>query len=254
MGGREEMISRGIQRGLNDFWAALLFLSTLHLPVKVDFDATAMKRFFPVVGVVLGFIVASCDHIFYMVFPRGVVSFLDVVVFILLTGGLHLDGLGDAADGIFSGASVDRALEIMKDSRMGTMGVLALLCVIGIKWGGIYGLGGKRFLCLCLVPAYSRTSMLIGMRYLPYCRKMGTARDFFEKEVGISTFYPFFTVALFSILLGWACVALNLAFVIICWAMVLFYKKRLGCITGDTLGAMCELSEALLFLVTSALL
>ncbi len=241
-------------RSLDEFFSALFFLTTIYLPIHVEFDASRIKRFFPIVGLVVGLVVASFDLVFSKVLSSSVVSFMDVVVFILLTGGLHLDGLGDAADGIFSGASPERALEIMKDSRVGIMGVLAVVCVIGIKWGGIFDIHTKRFLSLCIVPAYSRTAMLLGMKFLPYCRKEGTGKGFFDAPISLSTFYLFFPLVLLSLMLGWGAIVFNMAFLTITGALILFYRKRLGCITGDTLGAMCEVVEALLFLTLAMVL
>ncbi len=233
---------------IDDFFSALFFLSTIHFPIKVDFHATRIKKYFPVVGLFLGFLVASFDAIFSRVLSSPVVSFLDVLVLILLTGGLHLDGVGDAADGIFSGKSREKALEIMKDSRVGIMGVLAVIAVIGIKWGGIFDISSHRFLALCVIPAYSRTSMLFGMRFLPYCREEGTAKNFFESKKILPTLPLFIPVLFLSLWLKDGAVVLNGVFLLFTFLILFFYKRRLGCITGDTLGAMCEIVEAILFL------
>lgn len=176
-------------------------------------------------------------------------SWLDVTLLIVLTGGLHLDGLADTADGIFSHRPLGEKLKIMKDSRIGAMGVLAIIIFLGIKYFGIRDIGSSRFLKICLIPAYSRVSMLIAMRFLGYCREMGTAKGFFESPVKPTEFVPFIPIMLASIYLGKGFILLNSLFFIVTFLLICFYKKTLGCITGDTLGGMCEVVESILFLI-----
>jgi adenosylcobinamide-GDP ribazoletransferase len=106
------------------------------LPVKVNTE-TGREDFgkglalAPLVGLVLGaLLVAGLNYLLPLLFPPLVTAVLTVSVYILLTGGLHMDGLGDTADGVFSNRPAERALEIMKDSRVGTNAVIALILVI----------------------------------------------------------------------------------------------------------------------------
>ncbi len=234
---------------LTAFKAAVQFLTTLPVGGDVRFQPRAMSAFFPLVGLLLGLLLAGFDAIGTRLWSQEVVSGLDVVVLLVLTGALHVDGLGDSADGLFSHRSRERALEIMKDSRIGVMGLVTIVAVLGMKWGGISELHGQRWLVLCLVPAYSRAGMLIGMRVLPYGRpEGGTGRDFCHRQVSLKTYWALPLLGVLSLFLGWRALVINGLFVLTTAGLLWFYSRKIGCITGDTLGAMNEVLEAVLFL------
>lgn len=110
------------------FIAALQFLTRLPIPVQVADDPGVFRRstvFYPAAGLVIGGMVAGIGYGASFVFPAPVNAALLLCIWVLLTGGLHLDGLMDTADGLLSHRSRERMLEIMKDSRVGAMGVIA---------------------------------------------------------------------------------------------------------------------------------
>jgi adenosylcobinamide-GDP ribazoletransferase len=225
--------------------SALQFITILPLGKGKSFDPPKMVPYFPLVGILLGLLMAGFDAIIIRFWAPPVVALLDIILLAVLTGAFHIDGLGDTADGLLGPRSRDKALEIMKDSRIGTMGLVAILFGLAIKWGGIASLGYNRSIFLIIVPAYARAGILFGMRYLPYGRPDGTGKPFFRHFGGL-----LLPVGL-SLLLGLKALWLFLAFAIIIGSILFFYKKRMGCITGDMLGAMTELTEAGLFLVAS---
>ena len=216
------------------------------------FDPEKMIPFFPIVGIILGLLVALLDQIFLLLWSKPVASLLDVLFLIIITGAFHLDGLGDTADGLYGRRTKGKALSIMKDSRIGAMGIVAIICGLSVKWAGIIGLDAYRSLLLIIIPAYARGSILFGMRFLEYGRNDGgTGQPFFEKKLMITDFFWLLIPVLLSILLGFKVILLNLVFLIIITGIILFYKKKIGCITGDMLGAMVEITEAGLFLFAS---
>ena len=219
---------------------------------KADtFDPPKMVPYFPLVGLLLGVLVALFDTLVTRFWAPPVVAILDVVLLAVLTGAFHLDGLGDTADGLFSPRSRDRALEIMKDSRIGVMGLVAIVFALGIKWGGIQGLDAHRSLLLVIIPAYARAGILFGMQLLDYGRTDGTGLPFFKNKLNWASHWGLLIPVCLSILLGWKAIWLNLMFAVIVGTILLFYRKRMGCITGDMLGAMTEVTEAGLFLIVS---
>jgi adenosylcobinamide-GDP ribazoletransferase len=128
----------------------------------------------------------------------------------------------------------DKALEIMKDSRIGTMGLVAILFGLAIKWGGIASLSYNRSIFLIIVPAYARAGILFGMRYLPYGRPDGTGKPFFHAKLSWRRHFGGLLLPIgLSLLLGLKALWLNLAFAIIIGSILFFYRKRMGCITGD---------------------
>jgi len=216
------------------------------------FDPKGMVRFFPVVGIILGILVSAFDQAVLRLWPGPVAAILDVIFLVVVTGAFHLDGLGDAADGLLGHRPREKALSIMKDSRIGVMGLVAIVCGLSMKWGGIMGLDAHRSLLLVIIPAYARGGMIFGIRFFKYGRPDGgTGHALFGDTLKLSSFGGMLIPVTISLFLGWRGLWLNLIFVIITATVLQYYKKRIGCITGDMLGAMTEITESMLFLLVS---
>lgn len=240
-----------IQDSLYGFRGALQFLTTLPMGQSEIFNASAMIPWFPIAGLAIGFIVALFDFLALFIWVPSVVAVCDVILLAVFSGALHLDGLSDTADGIFSHRPRKQALEIMKDSRVGVMGMIAVVACLGIKWGGLSGLDGHRFLSIMVAPALARGSMLFGMKFLPYGRPAGTGSSFFEKPLTAKAFFPLaipMCLCLMTGFAGWMALASS---VIATFVLLSFFKSKMGCITGDMLGAMGEVNEALTLLILS---
>jgi len=234
------------------FLSAVQFITILPWGRAETFEPPRMIPYFPMVGIALGILLALFDHVAVRIWGRPVGSLLDVIFLAVLTGAFHIDGLGDAADGLLGQRPKEKILAIMKDSRLGTMGLMAIVGGLSIKWAGIAGLDANRSLVLIMVPAYARASMLFGMRYLPYGRPDGgTGLDFFRDKIKASAFWGLSVPVLLSVLLGWQAIWLNLCFAALTAGLIRYYRRRVGCITGDMLGAMTEITEAALFLLIS---
>jgi adenosylcobinamide-GDP ribazoletransferase len=231
--------------------SALQFITILPLGKTKTYDPPKMIPYFPLVGILLGLLVALFDSLVAGFWAPPVVALLDVLLLAVLTGAFHLDGLADTADGLFSPRPRDEALEIMKDSRIGVMGMVAIVFGLALKWGGVANLEAHRAILLIMIPAYARTGILFGMRYLPYGRPHGTGKPFFQEKLSIKHFWGLVLPVGLSLAIGLAAIWLNIAFAVIIVAILVFYKKRMGCITGDMLGAMTEITEAGLFLMIS---
>ncbi len=237
---------------MKGFISAIQFITILPWGRSESFDPPRMIPYFPLVGIVLGGLLVMFDYVAVSLWGRSAGSLLDVVFLAILTGAFHIDGLGDAADGLLGQRSREKILTIMKDSRLGTMGLVAILGGLSIKWAGIAGLDAQRTILLIIVPAYARASMLFGMRYLPYGRPDGgTGADFFKAQLPLSAFWGLSVPVLLSLILGWKTIWLNLCFAVLTAGLIRYYQRRVGCITGDMLGAMAEVTEAGLFLVAS---
>lgn len=238
-----------------DLRSAIMFITILPAGKGNEFSPTGMIRFFPVVGLILGLILLCTDWIASLFWHSPVVALLDVLLLVGLTGAFHLDGLGDAADGLFSHRSRERALEIMKDSRTGMMGLVAIFCSLAVKIAGIYSVkevcsSVDTALLLLIIPAYARAGMLFGIRFFKYGRTgTGTGHDLFEKRLPMGDFLWLAVPVVFSLFLGFRAVCINGAFALCVFLVLDFYKRKMGCITGDMLGAMTEVTEAILFLV-----
>jgi len=232
--------------------AALQFLTIIPLGKSAIYDPKGMIPFFPIVGLIIGGLLSIFDHVALRFWPEPVTAVLDVVLLAVITAALHVDGLGDTADGLMGHRNREKALAIMKDSRIGVMGLVAIVCTLAVKWGGIMHLNDHRMLLLVLVPAYSRSAIIFGIRFLEYGRpEGGTGYDFFGEPLKWSAFQWMLIPVILSIFLGWKGFWLNLIFAVLTITIIFYYKKRMGCITGDMLGAMIEVTESLLFLFVS---
>jgi adenosylcobinamide-GDP ribazoletransferase len=214
-----------------------------------------MVPWFPAVGLLLGALWAGFDALAGLIFPPGVQAGLDVLLLVFLTGGLHLDGLADAADGILSHRSREEALRIMRDSRTGTWGVLAVCAALGLRGLALWETAGEaRWAVLILVPAYGRLAMIIGMRLLPYGRgEGGLGHGLFDPADRFHWIWWAGILGGCSLLTGWPEFALlNVAFGAALGATMVLYASRMGCVTGDMLGALGEVTETAMLVVLAA--
>ena len=234
---------------MNAFIASLQFISAIPLGRPRPFDPKGIIVHFPLAGLAIGLMLALFDLFATALWPPVVAGMLDVALLAAITGAFHLDGLADTADGLYGQREREKALAIMKDSRVGTMGLVAVACVLLVKAGSIGSLDHGRFLALMIVPAYARSAMMVGIRVLPYARgKEGTGSAFFETPLSAVDFKYVAAPVILSLFLGWRGLLLNLFFAAATFAMIWFYRKKLAGITGDLLGAMTEVLEAVLFL------
>ena len=239
---------------MKDVLSALRFFTILPLGAgDGEFAPRRLVTSLPTAGLIIGLMTAGFDFLAMQLWPAPAVAVLDVVFLAIVSGGLHLDGLADTVDGLYGGKTRERALEIMKDSRTGAIGVVAVVCCLLAKWAGIFSLDQSRFVLLMLVPAYARAGVLFGFMYLGYGRQgEGTARAFFDESISWYDCRWCLLLAAFSLLTGWRCFVINGLSALTILAILLFYKRKIGCITGDMLGAMIEIAEVVLFLGVAA--
>lgn len=244
-----------MNRIIKDFQSALAFITILPAGRQVQWSPLGMIKFFPLVGLILGGLLFGFDALVSTVWPPAAVAVLDTVFLVCLTGAFHLDGLGDAADGLFSHRPKERVLQIMKDSRVGMMGLVAVVCALAVKTAGFYSMSinSTSGLVFWVVPALARSTMIFGIRFLPYGRTdSGTGLDLFRGRTTVSDFIFVAAAVVIAAFLGYKGLILVGAFAAATAGMLIFYKRKLNCITGDMLGAMTESVEALLFLAAGA--
>jgi len=230
--------------------AAIQFLTIIPMGKTAIYDPRGMIPFFPIVGLIIGTLLSIFDYMALKLWPEPVVAVLDVVFLVVITAALHLDGLGDTADGLLGHHTREKALTIMKDSRIGVMGLVAIVCGLAVKWGGILHLEANRALLIVLIPAYARSGMLFGIRFLEYGRPDGgTGQDCFAEPLKSYDFCGLLIPVALSYFLGWQGIWLNICFILIISTILFYYNKRMGCITGDMLGTMTEVTESMLFLL-----
>ena len=212
------------------------------------------QAFYPLVGLMLGCGLAAIDWLLAGTLPAGARAAVLVTLLAVATRGLHLDGLVDTFDGLLGGRDVPHRLEIMRDPRAGSFGVAALVLVLLLKWSALTGLVPPlRRPGLLLVPALARYAMVVTAAAIPYARPEGLGAGYHRAARGMPLLAAGVTAAVASALLfgvaGLAllAVATATALMIGWWAL-----RRVGGVTGDVYGAVCELTEAVMLLALSA--
>ncbi len=221
-------------------------------------DAVAASfAWFPIVGFVLGAALTAEDWLLAHVFAQVIRSVLIIVSLTVVTGAVHLDGLADTADALGAGRDRERALEILRDSRVGTFGASAIFFDLTLKILALSTLAGhRRYAALLLAPMLARWAMLLvasGLVYLRSCGSGSTLLGNQSKSLGSrAVFVAIFTLAVVLMLGALSAVALATAVaIVIVFKMRWFYRRWLGGVTGDLIGACGELVE-IAVLVTMA--
>lgn len=230
---------------MKNFFSALSFLTVIPVPGQVPSREGRAVLYFPVVGLVIGISLCMVDYLCSLFLSVELRAVADALFLAIITGGLHLDGLADTADGLFSHRSRERALEIMRDPQIGSMGAIAIVFAVLLKTGGLAGLQGHDdWVWLLVTPALARVGLVAGLVFMDYARpEGGLAVCFFQKGnyflvllCPIPLAIPFyFGMAAGLFVLGICAVVLI--------ALLIFFKRKLNGMTGDTLGATCEILE-----------
>ncbi len=240
---------------MRNFLRALSFLTILPVgqtELAEEKELAPSMAFFPLVGLVIGLILSAAYYLFSLFLPRLITLWLIVGLLAFLTRGLHLDGLADTLDGLASGGSKEKMLEVMRDSRIGAFGVIGLILLIGGKYLALDHIPGSPiYYFLILMTVMGRNSMVLVCYRSPYARpEGGLAKPFSEnlrlREMIISLASTF-VIAL--ILQGWKGLLLFVALCLFSFGCRFYFIKKLGGITGDVLGAVNELSELLCLLL-----
>ncbi|HTI15949.1 MAG TPA: adenosylcobinamide-GDP ribazoletransferase [Dictyobacter sp.] len=240
--------------------AATRFLSIIPLPGSAQLfrtDTTERRvilgsAYFPIVGLLLAFGAVVITWIFGSVVPQLVLSALLVVALVILTGGLHLDGLMDTCDGFFGGKEREDKLEIMRDSRVGSFGVLGAGCVLLLKFALLASIDSHTLpTVLFTILPITRWELVLVMCQFPSARQSGLGaalrRTVTPQRLGISGALSLVCALLFGhFLLG---MVLWFAGSALAYVLGIWLSGRLGGLTGDTYGAISEVSEVVLLLI-----
>jgi adenosylcobinamide-GDP ribazoletransferase len=211
-------------------------------------DLGASMAWYPVVGAALGCLLMGVHLVGSEVFPDGVLRPALVVLLIILSGGLHVDGFADVCDGFYAGRTKADALRIMKDPHLGTMAVIGTVSVLMMKVVLLSSLPTAVLGSAVLIfPAIGRGGMVWGMWMAPYARpEGGTGETFFRTLAGRHVWTATIVLSAWALLFaGWPAVILLLCAAAATKMFVDYCGRRIGGMTGDTLGALNELLELL---------
>ena len=231
---------------IRSFRAAVSFLTVLPVAnAGGDAGARLGRAYFPIIGAAIGLVAGLVVVVVDAIATPLLGAAAGVAALCVLTGAIHLDGLGDSADGLLTRGDSVRRLEVMRDPRLGSYGVVAIVIVLLLETAALASISPARALiALVIAGAWSRLAALAVVALVPYARSEGLAsvagdreRRWLDVGVGLAT------VAVVS-LLDWrrAAVAAALA-AMVTVAIVAVARRRLGGITGDVCGACAELGQ-----------
>ncbi len=252
--------NEAVRKQLYSFFTALTFLTIL----PISFGGKEEKNhftlalyYFPLIGLIIGIFLCLLCYPLSFFLPSPVISALAVAFLAGISGFLHFDGLSDSFDGLFSCRDKERSLEIMRDSRIGAMGLAGVLCVVLIKFSACISISPNQFYQVFLItPLAGRVAVVVAMATQKYARPGGGLGRLFyssecKKAAGLALVFLFIVVGIIhSLLLS---LILLVSLILIVFGFGYFCKVRLGGATGDTFGATIELTEMAVLVLFTAL-
>jgi len=236
---------------------AIRFMTAIPIPWKEGEEMGEVARsisYFPLVGLIIGLLNLGIFTVARILFSPFLSAVIVAVFWIAITGGLHLDGLADTADGVWGGTTKERRLEIMKDSRIGAFGVLTLISFILLKTGALNELFGfyddNKYRALIVAPVVGRWISVFTIYYFDPAKKEGLGA-FFKDYITLKELIVALSLTLLIVLAvgGIAGAAAMVSATVLSLVFSVFLTGKLGGLTGDTYGAMTEGSELISLLV-----
>ncbi len=237
---------------------AFQFLTIIPLPFSSRCEKEDLGRstaFFPIIGLIIGGLLAGSNWLLSPWIARSLCDALLIALLALITGALHLDGLADVCDGLAARGSRERFLAIMKDSQVGAVGAVGLVLGILLKWQALAAVPVEfKWQALLLFPALARFGQVLTMTGARHARQDGLGATFVQGMGKTTLLLAFATVAVVSYyLLGFSGTLALAAVCLLTVAGRIFFQRKLGGLTGDTIGCISELNEILALVVISAL-
>jgi len=239
---------------VRSFLCALAFLTRIPVPGGWSrFDENDFRRsgyWFPLIGLLLGVIIGLLWYLLRGFLAAPVLAALLLGLSVFLTGGLHLDGLMDTVDGVYGGRSREERLAFMKDSHVGAFGVIAVVLILILKYSLYAQINFNLLPYLLAAPVLGRQAMVWAQVVFPYARKQGLGSLFSiygnYKILMITTGISLFLLVALLKLTG---VGIFIAAGLFFYLTAGWLSRLLGGLTGDTYGALCELTEIVVLLI-----
>jgi len=235
------------------FLIALQFLTILPFDIKGKIEEKDFGRsllYFPAAGLLLGLLLAGVATISAFL-PPLVTSVMVLIAWTVITGGIHLDGFADTCDGFYGNRPKEEILRIMRDSRVGTMGAAGVALLLLFKFAVLSSIHSEDlWKVLIITVVFARWSQVFACATSKYARDVGKAKHFMEYAKKTDMLIG----ALFILILNWFLMGTKgiILFALLSATIFIFIqyvKKKIGGMTGDTIGAVNEIAEsaALLF-------
>lgn len=240
---------------MKQFILALTFLTRLYIPNRYemsDKDFAGSVWFYPIIGLVMGGILTAIYlGLLWVTDEPGLLSLVLVLSYVFISGGLHLDGLADSFDGLFSGRDKTRIFEIMSDSRIGSFGVIGLILYFGTL---LISLQYVDWPIILLFPLIGKGSILVSAGISKYAKEKGMGKIIVDATKPAHLIYALVLSLIIGAILDIKSlipIAITYLFVLI---MTKAIQKKLSGITGDIMGMTVEVSQCLFLLLSAVLL
>jgi len=236
---------------MKSFLQALSFLTILPVGKSLSFGEKELAQsmaFFPLVGLVIGLLLALGYYLLAFLFPKPIVIWFTLGLPVFLTRGLHLDGFSDTLDGLATGGTKEKILEVMRDSRIGAFGVIGLILLIGAKYLALDHISTSSIpYSLILMTVMGRNAMVLVCYRSPYVRSDGGLGKPFAENLRLreATLSSVLSFGIVLWLMGMEGIMIFLGIALFSLGYRFFFKKKLGGVTGDILGAANEVAELL---------
>ncbi|WP_259070188.1 adenosylcobinamide-GDP ribazoletransferase [Mucilaginibacter sp. X4EP1] len=244
-----------MKKEIRIFFTALMFFTRIPCPKWVDHSKEYLNkssRYFPMVGILVGSISALFFYGFQFILPKEIALLLSMVASVLTTGAFHEDGFADVCDGFGGGWTKEKILLIMKDSRLGTYGVIGVGLILLLKWTSLNQLPAATIVITLIaghtISRLNAVSLIFTDEYAreddtsktkPLATKMSTGGLVFAIITGLLPLLLFNNV--------YVCITL-LPLLLVRWYFSWYFKKWIGGYTGDCLGAVQQLSEVVFYI------
>lgn len=240
--------------GLADVASALMLLTRLPVPHSAPSRPQGVWAW-PVAGLIVAIIASSIAATAHFAgLPAAPSAALLLTLQAILTGGLHEDGLADSADGLLGGRDKARRLEIMKDSRIGSHGALALGLILLLRWSSLSVIiATDHFGAILAAAVISRSAMAGLIATLPNARGSGLSQSMGAVPHDAALFSAALALALGFVTAGLTALPMALAAGLIALMFAAYAKSKIGGQTGDILGATQQLTEAAMLMVAASL-
>jgi len=230
------------------FLAALQFLTTIPLPRRREVSPEEAGRsiaYFPVVGIIIGLILAGLNWLLGLLLPSVVVNVLLIVSLVVISGALHLDGFVDTCDGIAGHKTVEERWRVMRDSRVGGFGIVGICCLLLVKYISLNSVPETSLMVtLVLMPVVSRWAMVYAIFAYPYAKPSGLGKVFKQgaswQRLTIATLIALAVAVVLARLAG---LVIMFGIWVIVIAMAAYLKRKFSGLTGDNYGAINEVTE-----------
>ena len=234
--------------------AAIRFLTSIPLPWWREASREEFVRsvgYYPVVGFFIGLILFGLSWLLALFLPSAIVSVLLIVALVVISGALHLDGFVDTCDGIGGHKTPEERWQVMHDSRVGGFGIIGACCLLLVKYIALNSVlehfEPLLMMTLILMPVVSRWAMVYAIFVYPYAQPSGLGKE--RKQ---ATDWPRFIEAtiialVIALVLAWPAWSAGLAIMAGIWVVVIamgaYFKRKFSGLTGDTYGAINEVTE-----------